>query len=548
MAPDSPPEVASGHGGAPRVYHHGFSVRLCLTASPERTAAGLAALGLPPPEGSRQRTWIDTSTGAGRRRWTMRGSAWLSGRSPRNKKLPLRSFNIAHGLHLYVLAVEQAVDGTAYLDLSGVRERDVSEVVECVMGLNADEHQVAYWRQVERYVVLSPPDAHALAAALGSSPSRGRGRLARKEYLVRDWPVAVTLGVRRRATATLSVYRIRGGATAAYRMEVSVRGNRANRSHLRESDGDVLEAALLAFVAEHGLSPLPKPNRWEPRDPADDAVVYDPEHGRIHAGYYRGKKPRIQALPDCHTPLPVRIWQAPVRDEEVGEVEGVPGVSAPSLSSGEGEDDDSISTLTQVPTSPTSLLTHDDDEGESTTYLSLPTGGTSKCPSSVCGVLTQELLSLPSGFVAEVILDGDAPPHRLVSDLLGASNSPVSVAYLGPEDAIPLPLAELMTSRHTTRLEAHDMVLVVDPLVPKSVVSLLVEEWRQVLETGGGRLVLVTCDARSTWRPLARDHRSTGGQGARYFTHQRYRACAGRKGGWVVLKDEAEGRAGRVIR
>lgn len=491
------------------VYSHGFSLRLRLTATHERIAAGLAALGL--SQAGKKRTWIDEST-ACRSRWVMRGSVWLSGRSPRNKRLPLRAFNIEHGTHLYVLAVERDARGT-YVDVSGVRDQDPYTVLEEAMGLTADEHEVAYWRQLERYVVLSPPDAHRLADALGAEPVRGRGRLARKEYLVRDHEVPVVFGVRRHATAVLSVYRVVGGATAPYRAELVVRGRRADPTHLREEDGVKLEAALRAIVAEHGLDPLPKPSRWEPFDP-DDQVTYDPDVGRLHAGNYRGRKPKTPTDAECHTPLAIKVWEAPPSTVDIDRLPPDAGVSATSRDDG--------------------VVRGRGDEGSLHHSPSPRTPYTS---------LVDELVTLPDGFISEVILDGDVPPHRVVSSLLDRSPE-THVLYLGLDGAIPLPLMELMVTRSTNNPEAETVVLVVDPLVPSGVVSAMLEDLRPAHERDGGHLVLITCDRRGTWRPHPRDARSTVAS-ARFYAHMRYRAAG--PGRWVALKDERHGRAGRSV-
>lgn len=167
---------------------------------------------------------------------------------------------------LYASEYDRTPDGS-FLILRGVRQADVSRLLEEAMGLQGKECEIAYYLDLERFMVLAPHEAHVLADALGGDPTAGRGRLARKHWLVKVLEVPVRIGARAVRNARLTIYRIDRGATAEFKVEIALKGRRQNRTHFQPSDIAALDAALEDLVKAYGLHPLPKPERWEPRKP-----------------------------------------------------------------------------------------------------------------------------------------------------------------------------------------------------------------------------------------------------------------------------------------
>jgi hypothetical protein len=590
------------------IYPHGFSVRVRITTLDEEVDRVLAVLNW--PDG---RCWVQYSVPGGRHRYQRRGSVWLSGRAPRNKNLGLSKLNAAWGTRLYGLGLEiPDEDGALDIDIVGVRQGDVRRLLEDVLSLPETDYRIDYYRQFEWFVVLSGPDAHALASAVGAQPKRGRGSISRKAFLIRDLPISVPIRRRCRSDARLSTYRITNGATALWKTEISLKGRRRDRSFFFEEDVHALREVLLELVRVHGIKPLPKPARWEPQSPTDAAWWAAPGLQRLQGRNYRGSKPSPQ---ECHTlddivvvgcrrstqqggdiqegtvvrdlllstdgftdgedgdgegytttymeesetaSLPVLGTEEPLSSNHVEEffsfLEDLNGTygsdggdvgAAPASTTDSGKEDSSPSSF--------SLRVHEvlfpssqsvsSEVAVSSWESSLDAGEEPQWVSS----LVYDLLSLPDGSIIEIILDADFDSTPVVEALLRRLGSRLAVDFMGPEDEIPVPLAELM-SFHVESSEPELLLMVVDPFVPKSSLTPMMEEWRSLLEREGGKAIILSWDARSYWHPRPWVLESTVTAG-RYYAHVRYRAEVWnhRVVAVDILKDEVTGRHGRRL-
>jgi hypothetical protein len=246
-------------------------------------------------------------------RYILRGSTWLTGRLPKNPRLPFADLNKKWRTHLYSLSFE--IKGhEVYVDLAGVRHDDIRQIMQVVLGLDRKDYEVMYYRTLERFMVLLPHQAHKLAVGLGAVPRNGAGRDAGKTYMVKDFEVPIPVVIRKRtkSTAHLVVYRVRKGATAAYKVEVRLRGKRRDREEFHEQDIEKLDKVLLDLVTEHGLATIPKPARWEPRTftTSVERGPFDPYIRQLPEKAWRG--PRVpervkRTVLECHTPDTVRL-------------------------------------------------------------------------------------------------------------------------------------------------------------------------------------------------------------------------------------------------
>jgi hypothetical protein len=279
-------------------YSHGYSLRVHLLGA-DRDAA-LTAL--------RHIEW-DADSDDWRcmklkycTRWTVRGSTFITHRKPRNQRLPMARFNAMWKTHLYSLVVED--DGRKVaLTFHGVRRHDVETILQVKMGLASSDYHIEHYTALERYFVLAPHEALRLGTALGGVASNGSGRAARKQFLLRDLPVPLVVGDRARRTARLTIYRLRGGATAQYKVELRLKGRRRDRTQFGERDVSRLDAVLAQLVSEHGLTPVAKPVRWEPVSPSP--WRRDGRLAVVGQSAYRGKAvdaDRIRLAEVCHTP------------------------------------------------------------------------------------------------------------------------------------------------------------------------------------------------------------------------------------------------------
>jgi hypothetical protein len=286
------------------IYPHGFSGRVTILLRGPEAAFALTGCGW--SESPSKRVWKFSTLKNGVERWTLRGSAWLTGRAPSNGKLPFAGRNKLWNTRLYSLAIERKGDAFT-VDLQGVRFQDIRKFFSEVLGLDEAHYQIDYYRRAERFLVLMPFEAMRLAARLGTTPKRGRGRLNRKTFLVKDYPLPeVTVRGWAKATPLLTVYRIERGATALYKVEIALTGKRNNRGQFHEKDIETLDRLLLDLIAEHDLHPVAKPSRWEPRtfNTAAERGGFDPLMQRIAQPAWLGTKlseARIRLVERCHT-------------------------------------------------------------------------------------------------------------------------------------------------------------------------------------------------------------------------------------------------------
>ncbi len=290
------------------IYPHGFSVRLAIDATGHEMADRLATSGYP----LGTLAWKVWET-RGRQRHCMRGSKWVTERIAKTQRLPLHRANRDWRTRIFNLVFEIG-EGGVFLDLQGTRiKTDVRHLVEDVLGFRADQWRIQHYRRAERYVVLMPHEAHMLAGALGAQPQRGSGRLARKRWLVRDYEIPITIRMRTKVTAKLSVYRINNGATSPFKCELVLEGKTSSHQHFQEDDVELLDVILLDLVARHDLHPICKPARWEPYTgrTAADRGSFDLALKKVGKAAYRGCKaatPGIQRVVRvCHTPSEVEV-------------------------------------------------------------------------------------------------------------------------------------------------------------------------------------------------------------------------------------------------
>ena len=586
------------------VYPHAFSVRHRLLFSKDAAVTALAPLGWHEgePEG-----WTSYTPKAGRPRHVIKGSAWLVHTAPRNQRHPLTRFNSTHRTRLYGIAVEEGKDHYE-IDLLGVRIADVQTFFDTILGLTDDQYERLYFRHAERYVVLDPHDAHRLADALGGRDQHGGGRLGRKRFLVRDLALD-PIPIRTRSTATprLDLYRIEPGATAAFRLEVRLRGRRADRTQFFETDIVKLDDLLLDLVHRHGLTPTLKPARWEPRSMHShvEHTAADPQLARIPLAAYRGSKlkpAQLKELRKRHTPRLVRLIATSHDDGTFPLPRRVSASKTPPASP------------TTIPT--TTITTSESTDDSFTITSSSPTwtlieGG----PTAVTlyrrhgeapalprprfrgswTALAQEITSF-KGYLSEVVLDAEQPPMPCVEALFRQAPCKVGFGVLSLVDAsgFPdtwLPLVQL-TDEHPidddigmlvlffdtsiaaevedpdhhfdeetlewTAIEHEGGKLPEDPIA-ESALAIgatfwpVLAELRELAEKGGMSVVLVTTDFRkpTAHGEMRKTHyytdarvRSLLGDAARHSCHLRYRV---EPNAIVTLKDEAEGKTGRRL-
>ncbi|MFI5298972.1 MAG: hypothetical protein ACHREM_12820, partial [Polyangiales bacterium] len=277
------------------------------------------------------------------------------------------------------------MDGVYVVDLKTVRESDFKAFFEVVLGLINDAYSVLYYREAEYFVALAPCEAIIIAETLGGVPHNGRGRRARKHYLLEDFEVSFNYGVRAKTPATVDIYRIDRGATAAYKLEVRVRlRSRDSRRRFLESDRLELRRALEALVREFDLHPLAKPARWEPLVPEDSSHPRVPSGWRLGQRAYRGSRlsrSQLGAVSDCNTPLLLSTRASDEQTHAFPPPGRIRSLRAPSSSSSGGVVDD---------------------------VFGGPLGG-----------VVREIHTFP-GFLSEVILDPETDPVSLV-DALGSS-------------------------------------------------------------------------------------------------------------------------------
>lgn len=530
------------------IYSHGFVVRLRVTDEARVTAL------------SRLREHLHYGDG---RRWKrcreglcMGGSGWLTGKRPGDKTV-ISKLNRREKLLLHNLAIVERDDGL-FLDLEGVRRKDCKKLMEAVLGLDSEDWLVAYFRRLERYIVLSQPEAERLAAALGGVLHREKGRRARIVWRLHDLIFPVTIRTRAKSVAHLKIYRVQPerGATAAYRVEAWLEGDRNGRTEFFEKDEAVLDALLARLVDEHDLHPIERPAIWEgegARTP--EFEPRDAELRKLPMRVYRGWRPHSAK---CHPP----------RGGDRGPrlVLGGPG---PRISAGQRISCPNPLSTPSTPT-PTSFSPGPCTPGER----------------SLAHRITRDQV----GLLSEIVIDGDHDPtpllRHLVHELGGPGN--VAVGYVGIEDSWH-GIHRLMEELPEVTDDEMCMVVFVEPDVISAAIEdtwtrpdgsvdvdvlltdlaaharyrryptfsgILAEalrDLRALCERTGLRAVFVTTDYRSDYAEGGRASwyrgegaivRSTIGNAGRYWMHTRYRIENDRI---VMLKDERHGRPGTIV-
>lgn len=586
------PEADVGLDEAPPsvpIYSHGYSLRVELLLPKDETDAALVQLGWPDPEGDWRKCQVNGAT-----RWIMRGTTFLTQRKPRNKKLPLAKKNKAWTTNLYSLQVERAqAEETpkTSLDLHGVRRADVDRLLHRVMGLASEQYKVAYYRTAERYVALDPVDAMRLADALGATPISGRGRSARKRFLLKDHKIPVTVRKRTRRVALLNVYRIGNGATAAYRCEIRLAGKTRHRGHFEEADIEKLDNALLALLSEHDIEVRRKPARWEPR--SDRRYERDKRLEMLPSKAYRGS--RVAAATKataakCHTPIVALVGLS------AGDT--ATSVGLPYIRQAASYPEDSEHERTEEEENEDRGQGEDDRDGSAWQIKRKD-----PCPSPIpnpilWGALVDDLLHY-EGTLSEVSLHPEQSPGPLLQALVEkAPKDSVAIQALCHVSDFGIDTWHSvlnMMAGHPVSDDTKTMVIVVDPSVHTAISDAtsvwdgerfhagpiihpgwlwerfsqivratgawlfdLMGELRQVCEQTGFRIILVTVDARPDHGrgDLRRSHffrdarvRSIIGDAGRYWCHTRYRVEQGYHGPYrvVMVKDEAEGLMGRMV-
>jgi hypothetical protein len=568
------------------IYSHGYSLRLKLVASPQAIEEGLATIGFDRPG-----RWIRAKTKHAER-WIMRGSTFLSGRPPTLGKA-IGKLNQAQRTRLYSLQVERTAKA-AYLDVHGVRLDDIDKLA-AAMGLGPAQYSVLHYRRLERYVVLAPHEAKRLGQALGGREQWGRGRATRKQYLLKDHAVPVVLGRRRRRTARLTIYRVgRGGATAAYKVEVVLQGRTRDRSQFDMTDAAQLDHILLRLVAQHDLRVVTKPERWEPR--GSPLSVRDGILEMLPADAYRGRKRPGEALArlvlKCHTPRAAALGFSPI-----GSIACVvPSYIRPRNPSlvPESRAPERLLAANELCVAMAEDFVEEIEPACSALIKAPRSRGSQHYRAIVEDILKYE------GYLSEVILDPNTDPALFIKSFLAAAPAgstgvmALADAYAGTWGSLA-PLIEA----HPGADGDGTLLVVVDPEVVHSVLDAVVqspdperpwelrqgplatmypdpvpravsgllwplaERLRGMCESNGLRVVLISADARPDHGrgELRRSHffrdgrvRSSLGDAARYWCHCRYlveERWSDSDDHWprraVMLKDEAEGMMGRVL-
>lgn len=485
----------------------------------------------------------------------MKGSGWLTARRP-GKRTTLGKFNRTHKMALYNLAVIEREDGL-FLDLQGVRRRDAETLMEGILGVERQEWSVSYFRRLERYVALSQPEAEWLAAELGGEVTTERGRRTRLVWLHKHFTREVRIRTRARGVVHGKIYRVRPerGATAAYRLEVWLEGDKRRKTHFFEEDEAALDGVLGDLVREHGLHPIVRPHIWEGEGGIQpEFMPQDGELRRLTMSGYRGSQPWTwNRHPRSEGDSVARAVLRPFE----GQKQGGPRISCPILPSHSQE---TPSTFSPGPS---------------------PSGERE---------LASQIANDPISLLAEVVIDGQQEPTPLLRHLVDQLGGPgaVDVGYLGTPGDTWYGLQQLMAELPPVTGDEMSLVLLVEPDI---IADLIEDTWslpdggidhealsralygtpafegsqtscglladllgqlRRLCETTGFKVVLVTVDdrpahGRGPWRGSHRWSdarvRSAIGDAGRYWAHCRYRMELERT---VLLKDERHGRPGSI--
>jgi len=520
------------------------------------------------------------SSPAGGTRWDIKSAAWSTGRKP-SPDSGLGRRNDDWGTKIYNLSIQLGKDGY-YLDIGGVRRSDLDRVMTVVLGLVDGQWELAYWRLLERYVVLSSADATRLSQALSGSYERRGGRESAKEYLLRGRTFPVTVRTRSKLLAEAVIYRVDPGrgTTAAWKLELRLKGRSSTATTFSEAAAmRALDKILRGLVKDHGLAPIRKPARWEPRDcqaPLETTSTLSDLRG-LRAGAFRGRKPPSVNL---NTPWPFTWVVSAIR---TGAYDTDPLIREGTLLFLQlsGMDVSSINRDYLQSWIINHRVPKDDQRSNPSSAEPSPT---------IChepwSPLSDEIVSCPNGTFTEVVLGPNESPCPFIRELASATSGNLAVSVLTAGDRKPgatgyeivgYELGELVREhpfgkempRCWVQVIDYDAVVAVSPdRNGRSHAAALSERlvpyfafWRQISEATGLNIIIISLDARPVagkgpWRP-AHNYRDTRvrsivGDAGRYFCHMRFMVEGTDTGGVsrsvAVIKDEVNGLgAGRII-
>lgn len=528
------------------IYSHGF----CLRVEVNREARGRAR------EALRERLHYGDGRrwrGRGERR-CLRGSGWLTGRRP-SRKTVIGRLNREEKLALYNVAVVEREE-EMFIDLEGVRRGDHEKLLHDILGLEAEDWSVSYFRRLERYIVLSQPEAERLAVVLGGELHRERGRRSRIVWLHHHFKREVKIRTRATGIAQGKIYRVQPerGATAAYRLEVWLEGDRKGRTHFFEQDEDALDEVLASLVEEHDLHPIIRPDVWEGEGGEKPPFVKrDRDLARMTMSAYRGSRPWTVNRHPC-SPL-----------------DSAPSVVLRPLGDGN---------LVRPRVSCRFPSSHPTNASTTPSARPSPDGERE---------IAIQIANDPVSLLTEVVIDGQQDPTHLLRHLvhqLGGAGA-VDVGYVGIPGETWYGVETVMAELPPVTGDEMSLVLLVEPDL---IVDLIKDTWsvpgggvdcealqaaadgspaihrltscglladlmgalRRLCETTGLKVVLITVDdrpdnGRGPWRGSHRWDdgrvRSAIGDAGRYWAHSRYRMERDRI---TMLKDERHGRPGTI--
>ncbi len=557
------------------VHSHAWSARVRIRLPVAEAAAVLKKLWWHEGHSGWRR-----SSPMGGTRWEIKAAVWSTSRKP-SQDSGLGRRNNEWGTKIYNLTIQLGKDGY-YLDIGGVRRSDLDRVMTVVLGLADGQWEVVYWRLLERYVVLTTADAFKLSQALSGKYERRGGRESAKEYLLRDRMFPVIVRTRSRQQAEAVIYRVDPGrgTTNAWKLEARLKGQSSTATTFSEADAmRVLDEILNGLVKDHGLMPIRKPARWEPRDCQAplEATANVPDLRGLRASAFRGRKPPAV---DLNTPWPLlSVYSAmlttgcdidPLIREGTLLFLQLSGMDVSSI------DMDSLQSWIanhQVPK---------DIQG-SDNHSFNPASKDSLVPWSS---LSNEIIACPQGTVSEVILGPNESPCPFIRELASVACGTLSVSVLTAGDRRPdasgheivgFELGDVVSDhpfgkempRYWVQVIDYDTVVAVRNERHGRPSAMAVSErlvpyfayWRQLAEATGLNIIIVSLDARPVagrgpWRPEHnyRDTRvrSIVGDAGRYHCHMRYLVEGTNTGGIsrsvAVIKDEVNGLgAGRII-
>ncbi len=292
-------------------YMHGNGVRFWIAPNNDRTWELVRqVLPVPLPDRESDSNWVYSSAPWGES-YIARGSSSATGRSKSKGTRCLGRLNRRWKGHIVEFQVHRTADGI-FLSIRGTDLGNVDRVRQLfamVLGLPPGEVE---FRSAEWYVVLSPRDADKVPPLYNAGPPfQGKGRHARKRYLLRHVLTGVPLNRSARTDVEIVLYTIVPGATMQYRLEVRIHGrSRTRRLFTLEESCRVLVPILSDIVSRAGVTPLRKPKAWCPILPEDslDDMEFDAFLQLVPRVLKRARKPPETEL---HTPHLLEIASPP---------------------------------------------------------------------------------------------------------------------------------------------------------------------------------------------------------------------------------------------